>query len=692
MAFRAEPTYRASLSVLVEPRPTQPVQTQNVYDPGIGTDEYFGTQYQILRSRSLASKVIDKLDLLTYPEFVGEEETSSYQTLYQRLGDLIDVSRWLPFLPAPEETPVEATDPEELRDKAIKRFRRALSVEPKHGSQIIDVHFESSSPQIAAIIANAVGEAYIESGLERRLDAAERASSWLTNTLSELREDLQQSESSLQQYRERQGLVDAGGMRRLLEEEVAETSQRLREARRQRSQLSNTYWRIQQAGNDPGRLEDISTILLDPLVQSAQEDVLEARSTLRQARERYGSRHPELSSARAEMENAEASYHNQLRIAAEGVRAEFEIARQNERSLEQSLEEAKVQLRELDRQSHQASMIQRDVETNRELYDMFLTRFRETDTVGEYEPINARIIDAATAPREPHTPRKLRIIMLGGIAGLFLGLILAVARHLLDEGIRAVEDMEQLSGLPVLGILPEVSGALGRRINLPQYFSKNPRKPYSEGVRSIRANIQLNDLDHSLKRLLVTSSMPGEGKTSLAGCLALALGKLEKVILVEADLRAPTLGSVFEVPKEHPGLIEVLMGHNTLEEALFQTDEPGVRVLRVKKPPKNPSEIVASQAFTRLLEQLAELIDRVIVDSPPCQAASDAAVLARNSDAVLFVLQSESTNRRAVKAAFKQLRQVEAPVIGSIINQVDVRKNSDYYGGYYYAYGYYGKG
>jgi polysaccharide biosynthesis transport protein len=678
IAFNIRPVYRGTTSILIELKPQRVVQVHEVFDPGIGLSEYYGTQYMVLRSREMAERVVDRLQLLDHPEFAAEKPANNWATRF-------DLRKYLP-LPTLEQKGVDSDDEGRRRDAVVDALMEKLAIEPVARTQIIKVHFDAHDPELAAAVPNTLAELYIESGLEAKLVATEKATAWLTDKLTDIRDKLARSEAALQAFLESEQLVNVGGARTLNEEVLIDNSRQLREAERERANLQASYERVRRIGNDPKRLRDISQLLTDPLAEAAMQGYLSALEVVQQLEERYGSKHPQMATASARLRAAESALNEQLLVAAQGLRTKYELALERERSLRNEVAAARNQIQRLDRKNYELSTLERDVAANRELYETFLTRFKETDSTSSFETLIARVIDPAIVPRLPAAPRKKRWIMLGALGGLMLSLILAALHYALGEGIRKAEELEALTHLPVFGVLPLVSGFMGKAKSIPLLYIQKPRTPLAEGVRSIRAALELNG---SGKRLMVTSAVPSEGKSSVCATLAMAQSANQRVLLLEADLRRPSLRRQLNLPDKQPGLTDVLDGRCSLDEALFSYTTGNITVLHAGSVATHPAEILSSSSFSQLLELLETRFDRILIDSPPCQAAADALVLARLVQSVLFVVKSEATTRLAIKNSLKQLRYVGAPLTGLVINQVDTRRNSSYAQGYYYAYHYY---
>ena len=659
-AFSATPIYRAVTTVLIESQTERVAPVEDVYDPGFTSYEYYGTQLELLRSRELIGRVVDKLGLAA------------------------------PQQPAGSAQAKQAPDPS-LRDGAIGRVQGQLRVEIVPRTQLARILVESASPTEAATLANAVGEAYVESGLDSRFAATERATRWLTQRLADLRVKLEVSERALQAYREKHQLVNVGGSRGLYEQDIIDNAKKLRDAQATKTQLGSTYWKIQQAGGDEKKLQEISALLLDEPVQRASDNLSQAEQSVKQLEERYGAKHPQMTAAQARLDGARRAYAEALRLAANGVKAQYEIAAETERALTTVVESGRSQIRKLDERDSELTALERDVQTGRELYDVFLKRLKETDTATRYDHFNARIVDPAVIPGAPFKPNRQRVIATWTFMGVLLALGLIALRYMLSETVRSIEQLEHDTQLPVISLLPKSSDVAGRE-SVPKLCLEQPRAAFSEGVRSIRASLYLSDVDKRMRRILFTSALPGEGKTSVAAGFAVTLGQMEKVVLVEADLRAPVLKKVFDIGPTAPGLVEVLTHQVPLAQAIYHHKPSGIDVLPVAAMPANPSEVVSSAALLKLIDDLSAKYDRVVFDSPPCHAGSDSIVLANRMDAVVFVIHAGRTSLRAILTAVKQLRSAQAPLLGHVMNYVDSR-NTYGYGMEYYGYGYgYGYG
>ena len=684
IALSLPAVYRSTVTLLIEPRTPHLVQVQEVYDPTQGlSSEYFATQFELLRSRGLATRVVDKLKLADDDDFLRDTSSESMLASIRRRTD------WKQFLPGlPEEAPAVAPTAEQRRERAIGVVMGQVAVQPVPRTRLVRVHFFLTDAAKAQRVATAIADAYIESGLEDRLEATQRASRWLTDKLGDLSTQLQKTEKALQTFRDTNQLVVVGGNRGIVDQEVMENTMRLREAQRTKAGLASTYARIRAAGNDPARMEEITALLADAAVQKARAAVLDAQQQLKEIEERYGRRHPQMASAISAVNAARRAFHDQLLIAAEGVRNQYEIAADTERQQQDVVSSATERARALDRKQFELGVLERDVETNQQLYNMFLQRFKEPDTTTNYEPLNARVTDAALVPKSPILPNRAKVVMVATVIGFLIGIVLASLRHVLSEGLGSVEDLEAVAQVPLFGVVPRI--AFRRSSGVASQFRSDARTPFAEGVRSVRTSLKLAEAAGRKPCVAITSAVPGEGKSSIAACLGMVLASTERTLLIEGDLRAPALRKMLGVSKQQSGLMEVLLGNVTLDEAIYVDAGTGLHLLSVNQRPPNPAETVSSMAFAALLTELRGRYERIIIDCPPVQAASDALVLARLSDAVLFVARADETPVVAVRRAIQQLRHIDAPLVGAVLNRVDVRRNPAAYGHYQYAYRYYG--
>jgi len=685
------PIYRAVATLLIEQKAAKVVSIEQVYGLEGTGNEYLQTQFELLRSRSLAERVVRQLKLTTHPEFDPRQQPEPLIDIKSIFAGL-SLAKALPVtLPEDLEEGVDPTEAE-IFDQVTRAFMERINVEPQGKTQMVKVEVDMADAGMAAQAANALAKGFIESQLEASMEMSMTATNWMNSRLGELRGKLKEAEDRLQAYREQENLVDVQGVATVTANELSLTGDRMIDARRQRAEAESQYRQVQSMrGGGWEKLATVPAVLGHPLIQQFKAEEARARAKVEELSKRYGPRHPSMESARTELKAATASLRGQVEQIVAGIERNYQLAMANESSLRASFEANKSQIQNISRKEFRLRELQREVDTNRALYDTFMNRLKETSATSDLETANARIVDQATVPTDPVKPRKSLIVGVAGLLALFVGIGIALLLEALNNTFKSTEDVESKLNLPVLGILPLVKGKTERG-RIARLFQTNTDKGFAESVRTIRTSLVLAGMDNPHKRIVVTSSIPGEGKTSVAANLAFALAQMgDKVLLVDADMRRPTLAKSFDQPVGTPGLANLIAGTARLEDCLRRID--GVDLLTAGTVPPNPLELLSSPRFEKLLEALSGHYARIIIDSPPTQAVSDAIVLGTLADALIYVVKSEATAAPLVVKGVGQLLQNNAPVTGVVLNRVDIKKAQKYgysYGGYYDYYGYSG--
>lgn len=394
-------------------------------------------------------------------------------------------------------------------------------------------------------------------------------------------------------------------------------------------------------------------------LQDITERVISAQFKLAEVSQRYAQKHPSYQEAILDLEKANEA----LRMAKKGA---IEVTRKE------------FKLQEL----------LREVETNRNLYDTFFARIKEANQASQLETPNARIIDPAVPPQNPVKPLKKLLIILAFVLSIILGVILAFLVDYLDRTFKGSDDVESRLGVSLLGLLPLVK----RKTPLQKapFFLDTHQHNFSESVRTIRTGIMLSGVDNPPKVIVITSSVPGEGKTTLGTNLALALGQMEKVLLIDADMRRAAIAKALSLPANSVGLSSLVAGAVEFEQCVYHYETGNIDILTAGILPPNPLELLSSQRFKDLLLFLSEKYDRIIIDSAPTLPVSDSVVLATLADAVIYVVKSDSTTFHTAKTGIQKLSKVDAKFMGVVLNQIDVKKVDRYGGDYGGYYGYYG--
>jgi succinoglycan biosynthesis transport protein ExoP len=604
------PVYTASATLMIEQKQGKTLTSlDDVYGSDVTGKEYLQTQFEILKSRELASRVVRELNIAEHPDYLAKvivEEKSWWQQI-----------DWKQYLPAGHEQNPLPTE-EEKFTKLVDGFMTHVAIEPVRQTQLVKIKFESYDRQLTAAVANAMAKAYINSQMEARVALTQNAADWLTNRLGTLKTNVEISEKKLQDYREANNLVG-----------------------------SNT-------NSDKSGVSSLSAEQLTAINQR----VVAGQFKLAEISRRYGAKHPSL--IQAEMELNEA---------------------------QRALIEAKEISIELSRKEFRFKELEREVQTNRNLYDTFFTRIKQANDSLELDTANARVIDPAVVPSLPFKPRKSLLVALALVMSLVFGAVLAFFLDYLDSTFKGAEDIEDKLGLSMLGMVPLVKKK--KKDDSPIYFLDSNQNGYAEAMRTVRTSVVLSGIDKPHKVIMLTSSVPSEGKSTSAINLAVALGQMEKVLLIDGDMRKPTIAKVLNLPPNSPGLSNVVAATSTLDDCILHMEDANIDVLTAGLVPPNPLELLSSQKFAELIRSLSEKYDRIIIDSPPTLLVSDSLIMSKVSHAVLYVIRSDTTAYNTARTGVNRLLAAKAPVIGVILNKVNMKKAARYYGTYsgYYAYG-----
>lgn len=684
------PIYRAAATLLIEQKAAKVVSIEQVYGlDGMG-NEYLQTQFELLKSRALAERVVRQLNLTTHPEFDPRQQPEPLIDL-SWLRSALNFHKVVPVTLPGDLEDEAALSEAEIFDEVVKQFMKVTSVSQQGKSQLVTISVEMADPRTAALAANALANGFIESQLEATMEMSATATNWMNSRLGELRARLKEAEDRLQSFREAENLVDIDGVSTIVAGELSLTADRMIDARRQRAEAESQYRQV-QAMRSGGweRLATIPAVLGHPLIQQFKADEAKAKAKVEELSRRYGARHPAMEGARSELNAASASLRGQVEQIVAGIERNYQLAVANENSLRSSFNANKAQIQQISAKEFRLRELQREVEANRALYDTFMTRLKETSATADLDTANARIVDPAVVPSEPVKPKKTLIVLIAGLLALFAGVGLTLLLDALNNTFKSTEEIEGKLNIPVLGILPLLKKK--ERSEIAHMFQEGQNKPFCEAIRTIRTGVVLSAMDNAHKVIVITSSIPGEGKSTVSANLAFALGQVEKVLLIDADLRRPTLAKNFDFPVGTPGLANLIANTAKLEDCLREMN--GISMLCAGTVPPNPLELLSSQRFAKAIEYLKSKYDRIIIDSPPTQAVSDAMVLSTFANALIYVIKSDSTAIPLVEKGVGQLLQNNAPVTGIVLNQVDVKKAQKYgysYGGYYDYYGYSGK-
>lgn len=443
------------------------------------------------------------------------------------------------------------------------------------------------------------------------------------------------------------------------------------DARRNLAEAESRYRQVQALSNgDLSRLSSVPAVLSNALVQKFQAQQAKAQAKVEELSGRYGPKHPTLIAALAELRTATDSLRLQVRQVVASIEQDYQLAKASESSLHKSFNSNKTQIQDISRKEFQLRELQREVDSSRALYETFITRLKETAATSDMDSTKARIVDPAIVPLEPSKPRKTLIMVIVAIAAALIGMALALISEARNKTFKTDEAVESTLNIPLLSVVPLVTKRSRRQ--LARLFDDNEHPRFCETIRNLRTWLMLHGGEKPSQVVLVASTMADEGKSTIANNLAYSLALLERVLLIDADMRRSSLSLNFDFPADSPGLANVLAGTARLEDCIRTVGNLDMLPAGKLAPP--PLDLLSSPCLAPLLEALKSRYQRIIIDSPPAQMVSDALLLAKHSDAVIYVIKAESTPVSQVQKCLAILQQSHAPVFGVVLNQVDLRK------------------
>ena len=698
VVFNLTRVYTARSILLIEPQMPAILDTKEPVPAAVTLPDldYYKTQYDVLRSRSLAANVIKELDLADQPPFA---ESATPKGL---IGPwLAGIKDWLDERLIASATPEKVSEVLEVRSSVIDEYLKRLEIEPRFGTQLVAVAFTTPDPELSARIANSHVDAYIRRGMELKAEAAKNAEEFLSGKLAELKDRVEKSEAALNAYRREHGVItfslNESGKGEMLEQRLTDLNETLAKIEASRITLE-----VQQELIRKGQADALPAVMQNQLIQNLKQQVAELAAQYAEMNNQFNPGYEPLDNLKAKLDQSRTQLAEEIGRAVHEVESDYSSATAREGMLQDEIATVKSQVLALNDASLQDAVLVREVDASRNLYKSVLERVRELDVSADAPTSNVSVVDRAEVPRIPSSPKKLLSLELSAFLGLLGGIGLAFFREFADDRLKSSEEIERELRLPSLALVPDFEKlprpGYGRR-NLEKksrvqeetnsdkhgdtavVLRPEGRSPAVEIYHAIRTALLFSRAGRTPKSILFTSAVENEGKTVTALNVALAFAQAgNRVLLIDADLRKGRCHEILGI-QNHSGLSEVLTGQKQHGEVIHRTGT-GLFFLSAGGNCPNPAALLASTAMRDLLFRVCQDYDHVLVDSPPLMPVSDATALAVLVDGVLMVV-GASTSKRIVRQACGRLAHVGASIFGVALNRVDTA-NHDYY--YYNPY------
>jgi exopolysaccharide transport family protein len=688
------PEYTAKSAVMVDPRQLQVTNIEQVLGGLAVNSSTMATQIGLLQSRTFAAKVMEDLHLFEDPEFnpalAGASQPATLPSFLQPIEKLIShlPNEWLiaTGLASQPEPVLESEAPARARERAISNFVKNQTLYTDGQSYLITINFTSTDPAKAAVIANRVAELYVEDQLKGKLSANSKANDWLEQRIRAMRMEVQQAEQAVERFKAANNLQEAQGTT-LNDQQLSDLNRELIAARADLAERQAKLRLVRDLRNNPDALESVGDVGASPLIMRLREQEIDLQRQESELRTLYGERHPRMVQLQDEKSKISAKIRSEVDRVTRQLENDVKVATTRVASVEGQLgglrnrnvkdREAQVQLHELERAA----------ETSRTLYQQFLQRYKETSQQEDIVEADARIVAVAAPPVAPSSLGTKLIASAGFTVSFLLGSALALLLERMDRGLRSAREVESALGLSTLGLVPRVE-RLRRNQRPHQYLREKPLSSYAEAIRGVHTALKLSNPNVPPKVVLVTSSLPEEGKTTFAVSLASLVARSQKrVLLIDLDLRHPSVHRELGW-QVSAGLVEYMAGERTLQEVIHNDLETGLHFLPVKAQTTTPVDLLESEKMRQLLKVCRENYDLIVLDSAPVASVNDTRIAALLADKVVFVVHWGKTIESAARDSLQSLRDGGIEPAGVVLTQIDLRKHAQYgYGdiGQYYT-------
>lgn len=682
VTLATSPLYRAETQLLIERNEPQGLMT-NVgatrYDP-----QFIATQFELIKSINVIKRVITMLGLdKSYRSefFDGDQKKTYFGTVKEQVGAAIHDTLNFFKKDSLGESASSVSDPNKKTDADLiaEMISKKITIKQRMDTNVVDISYMHKNAELATMVLNALSKAYMDEVQEIRMHTANYTIAWMTTKANEEKQKLQESEKALQDYTKEHNIVTIDNRITITPEQLTDYSAQFSKAKAQLEKDQEAYLQVTRAGVSTEDLESLPGIVANNALKEIRAQITLVDQKISELAKKFGNKHPMMINAHEERKIFLKKKNEELQRIVDGIKKDYELSQANVRNIEKLLDKTKGETMELNERFVQYNILNREVETNRILYDALMKNIKEKSATEQTQTVNIWVVANAKTPEVPATPNTKRNILLGLILGAFGGIGIAFFVEYLDNTIKSSEEVERRYDLTVLGMVEFLAAKDGDVIKT---VIDKPQSSIAESYKIIQSALLLSSADAPPKRIHITSMLPGEGKSTTVVNLARTLARAGfSVMVLDADMRRPTIHKLFGVETTN-GLSTYLAGTDT-SQITFHTPESNIHCIPAGPVPPMPSELLSSPRMASLLQSMEAEYDFVLIDSPPVINVTDSMILSKLAQGTLIVVKANATTYDQMDAGVKRLLNIQAHLLGVVLNGVDTKK-----GGYYYSQGY----
>jgi len=684
VSYSMQPLYKAKAKIEVSLQAPRVTRFEDPLSSQVQSREFIQTQFKLLQSESLADRVIERLQLDTNPAFHPPAKKQGEENVFTGIRQFFrNIFKSSSDSKGQEQQGDLKLAQLGLRKSTESRLIASLQVQPERDTTLISLAFTSPDAVVARDVLNALIQEFISWQVDKKIESSVSAKKQLEKQIDLARIQLEKAENNLNDFARKAGIVSLTSNLNLIYSQLEEANKAYSAAQMERMNKESLYNQSRQ-GTD-----SIPAILENQMIQKLRTDYMALTAEYKEANVTFKDDYPKIQTLKAKMQDIERQIKGEENRFLESIKTDYSTALKREEALQKDTESKKALAMQLNDRATQYKILEREVETNKQIHQSLFERSREVDARVGTELGSVQVVDYATQPLSPYTPNIPRNLLYALLAGMVGGVGLAFLLEYLDNTIKRIDEISDRFHLPVLGVLPLIQA--GELQDIANLVRSRPTSGFSEAIRTAKVSIQLSSsFDRPPKLLLMTSTTAGEGKTTIAANLVQAFVPEERVLLIDADLRKPSLHMLFspngnggDPGAKRRGLSNYLTGTSGIDELIQESGAENLQIIFAGPIPPNPAELLASNRMRKLLEEVDERYDRIIIDAPPATGFADALILGHYADGVILVCTLGQTHREALRIFRKNLLSVGGRLIGSIVNKLNI---SSHYGGYYYKY------